>query len=149
MFKQLKTQSDLKKLKKIAINIAEIAIIGDIFFLEGELGAGKTTFARLLINAIFKKNSLKQPKTIKSPSFPIMINYSLKNFEIFHYDLYRVRKKDELIELNINENLKKNITLIEWPRILFNNVKINNYFTVNLKIISDSTRDIDIFYTKK
>jgi len=55
------------------------------------------------IYSIFARNLIKRPSSIKSPSFPIMINYPLKNFEIFHYDLYRLINENELKELNINE----------------------------------------------
>ena len=76
-----------------------------------------------------------------------MINYSLKNFEVFHYDLYRLKNKNEIQELNIIENLKENITLIEWPQMIINSSQINNYFFINLKIIAPNERIIEITHT--
>ncbi len=148
MFKRLIINSDLQKLQFLANKIAKIAKVGDVILLYGELGVGKTTFARFFINSIFKKYSLKQPNNIRSPSFPIMINYPLIDFEIFHYDLYRLKNNNDLIELNIEENLRKNITLIEWPEIFFETIKFQKYYSVNLKVINSKQRHVDIFYKK-
>ena len=109
MFNLLKTKTSLKQLEIIAEKLASKSLIGDIYLLSGELGAGKTTFIRFFIYSIFARNLIKKPSSIKSPSFPIMINYPVKNFEIFHYDLYRLINTSELKELNISENLKQNI----------------------------------------
>ena len=101
MYNLLKTKTDLKQLEAIAKTIARKSIIGDIYLLSGELGAGKTTFIRFFINSIFDLNLIKRPNSIKSPSFPILINYPIKNFEVFHYDLYRLKNENEIQELNI------------------------------------------------
>ena len=147
MFNLLKTKTDLKQLEVIAKMLARKSIIGDIYLLSGELGAGKTTFIRFFINSIFDLNLIKRPNSIKSPSFPILINYSIKNFEVFHYDLYRLKNENEIQELNLIENLKKNITLIEWPQMIINNLQINNYFLINLDIVDPSERIIKITHT--
>ena len=126
MFKLLKTTCDLKQLEAIAKRIVDIIVPGDLLLLKGELGAGKTTFARFFIQSIYKKNFLTIPGPIKSPSFPIMISYPLNNLEILHYDLYRLTNKNELKELNIDENIIKNITLIEWPDMIIRNLLIEN-----------------------
>ena len=137
MFDLFKKKVTLQQIKIVAQNLAQNSVLGDIYLLNGELGSGKTTFTRFFINSIFKKNFIKKPDSIKSPSFPIMINYSLKNFEVFHYDLYRL----------INENIKKNITLIEWPQLIIDSSQLNNYFFINLTIISPSERMIEIIHT--
>ena len=147
MFNLLKTKTDLNQLEVIAKMLARKSIIGDIYLLSGELGAGKTTFIRFFINSIFELNLIKRPNSIKSPSFPILINYPIKNFEVFHYDLYRLKNENEIQELNIIENLKKNITLIEWPQMIINNLQINNYFLINLDIVDPSERIIKITHT--
>ena len=143
----LKIKTDLKKLEIIAKKLATHSSFNDIYLLNGELGTGKTTFARFFINSIFDINLIKRPNSIKSPSFPIMINYSVKNFEIFHYDLYRLKNINELQELDIFEKLKKNITLIEWPQLIINSSKIDNYFFINIEIISTNKRMIEISHT--
>ena len=147
MFDLLQKKANLQQVKIVAQKLARTSMLGDIYLLNGELGSGKTTFARFFINSIFEINLIKKPHSIKSPSFPIMINYSLKNFDIFHYDLYRLTNENDLIELNINENLKENITLIEWPNMIVNNSQIHKYFFVNLKIIALNERIIEITHT--
>ena len=123
--------------------------MGDIFFLKGELGVGKTTFARFLINALFDNLSLQKPKSIKSPSFPIMINYSLLNYEIFHYDLFRLKNINELSEIDIFENLQKNITIVEWPELILNNFNVKDYYLIEFKLIDLSKRHLKMFHSKK
>ena len=147
MFNLLKTKTKLKQLEVIAKTLASKSSIGDIYLLCGELGVGKTTFIRFFINSIFDRNLIKRPNLIKSPSFPILINYPIKNFEVFHYDLYRLKNENEIQELNIIENLKENITLIEWPQMIINNLQIENYFLINLEIINPSERIIKITHT--
>ena len=143
----LKIKTDLKKLEIIAKKLATHSSFNDIYLLNGELGTGKTTFARFFINSIFDNNLIKRPNSIKSPSFPIMINYPMQNFEIFHYDLYRLKNINELQELNIFENLKDNITLIEWPKMIINSSQFNNYFIINIEILSTNKRLIEISHT--
>ena len=147
MFDLFKKKVTLQQIKIVAQNLAQNSVLGDIYLLNGELGSGKTTFTRFFINSIFEKNFIKKPHSIKSPTFPIMINYPLKNFEVFHYDLYRLKNENDIQELNIIENLKKNITLIEWPQMIINNLQINNYFLINLDIVDPSERIIKITHT--
>ena len=147
MFNLLKTKTNLKQLEVIAKKLASKSSIGDIYLLSGELGTGKTTFIRFFIYSMFVRYLNKKPDPIKSPSFPIMINYPLKNFEIFHYDLYRLKNENEIQELNIIENLKKNITLIEWPQMVINSLGIDNYFLIDLKIVNSRERIIKITHT--
>ena len=149
MLNLLNTLTDLKELKNIAKKLSDTVSIGDIYLLSGELGSGKTTFARFFINSIFDNNSIQKPESIKSPSFPLMINYSIKNFNISHYDLYRLKNVNDLKELNIDENIKKNITIIEWPELFINKFNQQNYYLVKLKIINSNSRMIQIKYIKK
>ena len=77
-----------------------------------------------------------------------MINYSIKNFEIFHYDLYRIKNDNELLELNMIENLNKNITVVEWPQMIINSTQINNYYYINFNIVNARMRIIKIQHTR-
>ena len=72
---------DLKGLESFCEDVSLNLNLGDIICLFGELGSGKTTFVRNLINSIYKKNKLKKPNSIKSPSFPILITYEVNKFE--------------------------------------------------------------------
>ena len=133
---------DLEGLKKFCKDVSLNLKKGDIICLSGDLGSGKTTFARFLINTIYKNQNKVPPSIIKSPSFPILLTYEVNKFEIYHYDLYRISKDSELTELNIFEELSNSITLIEWPEIILD--KINNYdfYSVNLEIVNECTRNI-------
>lgn len=131
---------DLEGLKKFCEDVSLKLKKGDIICLSGELGSGKTTFARNLITSIYKINKLEKPLSIKSPSFPILITYEVTNFEIYHYDLYRISKISELDEINIFEELKNSITLIEWPEIIIKKLKGYNCYSLNLSIIDENMR---------
>ena len=134
---------DLKGLERFCEDVSLNLKVGDIICLSGELGSGKTTFARNLINSIYKKNKLETPISIKSPSFPILLTYEVNNFEIYHYDLYRLLKSSELTEINIFEELKNSITLIEWPEIILDKLKNYNSYSVDLSIVDEGTRKIN------
>ena len=110
---------NLDQLKKFAKKLALKSNQGDIYLLKGELGVGKTTFTRFLINSIFDAYKIKRPENIKSPSYPILINYPLLNFEINHHDFYRLTNNNELSEIVSFEDFNKNISIIEWPEIIF------------------------------
>ena len=139
---------DLAGLEHFCEDISLKVKVGDIICLFGELGSGKTTFVRNLINSIYKRNKLEKPTSIKSPSFPILLTYEVNNFEIYHYDLYRISKSSELSEINIFEQLHNSITLIEWPEIILDSLKDYNFYSLNLTIIDEDTRNIkhNIFF---
>ena len=133
---------DLKSLESFCHNISTSLKKGDIICLSGELGSGKTTFARNLINSIFERNKLQKPGSIKSPSFPILITYELNNFEIYHYDLFRISKSSELDEMNIFEEINNSITFIEWPDIIMNKLNSYSYYSLNFTITDENTRTL-------
>ena len=111
--------SSLKDLHKFTNKISEIILPGDYLFLFGEIGVGKTTFARQLINFFELKNNIKESEVL-SPTFNILFEYELKDFIIKHYDLYRLKNEEEIKNLELFEIEEKNITLIEWPELIKN-----------------------------
>ena len=131
---------NLQDLKKFCENVSLYLKKGDIICLSGDLGSGKTTFSRYLINSIYKNQNKEPPNIIKSPSFPILLTYELSNFEIYHYDLYRVSKNSELIHLNIFEELNNSITLVEWPGTILDSLQNYNYFSIHFDILDENTR---------
>ena len=133
---------DLKGLENFCEDVSLNLKVGDIVCLFGELGSGKTTFVRNLINSIYKRNKLEKPISIKSPSFPILLTYAVNNFEIYHYDLYRISKRSDLSEINIFEELNNSITFIEWPEIILDMLKDYNFYSLNLIIADEDTRNI-------
>ena len=109
--------SSEKKLEKFANNLSTKLKKGDIFFLFGEMGVGKTTFVKYLINNLqnISKNNLTE---VTSPTFNIMNEYNIGNLLIKHYDLYRLKSSNELQDLNLFDENNKAILLIEWPQII-------------------------------
>lgn len=105
--------SNLKDLKKFACKIAKHVKPGDSILLYGELGVGKTTFTKFLINFLQKKLNSKITE-IPSPTFTIMHEYIVKKILIHHYDFYRIKSHNEINNIGIFED-KEVITLIEWP----------------------------------
>jgi len=105
--------SNLKVLKNFAYKIAKYLIIGDSIFLYGQLGVGKTTFTRFLINYLQKETKSKVTE-IPSPTFTIMYEYIVKKKLIHHYDFYRIKNHKEIKNTGIFEE-KDVITLVEWP----------------------------------
>jgi len=90
---------------------------GDIIFLYGEIGVGKTTFVRFLINHLEEKNGIKKSDVL-SPTFNIVYDYDIKNTQILHYDLYRLKSYNDILELGMFENSENHIKIIEWPELI-------------------------------
>jgi len=99
--------------KSFVINIKK----GDIYFLLGDMGVGKTTFVKYFINNLQLKFN-KKITEVTSPTFNIMNEYNISDFVVKHYDLYRLKSNEELINLNLFEDNKGEILLIEWPQII-------------------------------
>ena len=96
---------------------------GEIIFLYGEMGVGKTTFVKYLINQFQIKKNLRTSE-VTSPTFNLLNEYDVDDLSIKHYDLFRLKDKSELKNLDIFENNKNVITLIEWPQLI-NKEKLN------------------------
>ena len=109
--------SSPKDLNKITEKINKIISPGDYIFLFGEIGSGKTTFTRLLVNSLEIKNKLPESEVL-SPTFNIVYEYEINNILIKHFDLYRLKSKDELNNLGIFDNTEDIITVIEWPELI-------------------------------
>ena len=139
---------DLHELGKLSTDLCKDISVGDIYLFQGELGAGKTTCVRLLINNLFVLNNLPKPASITSPTFPILITYDLNSLQIYHYDLYRIQNIKELEELDFFENLNNNITFIEWPEMLISLPLNKKYNLINLDIISETKRKINISFNQ-
>ena len=109
--------SSIQELEKIANNVKKILSLGDTIFLYGEIGVGKTTFARLLINSFENEKKLKKSE-ILSPTFNIVFEYEIKEFTIKHFDLYRLKNDNDIKNIGLFENSEQSITLIEWPELI-------------------------------
>ena len=111
---QLKTLEDTQVFSK---NISKIIGVGDIIFLYGEIGAGKTTFTRFFINYLESKNGIKN-SDILSPTFNIVYDYDVRDMKILHYDLYRLKSYKDISQLGIFETSKDHIKIVEWPELI-------------------------------
>ena len=90
---------------------------GDVIFLYGEIGVGKTTFVRFFINHLENKNKLKN-SDILSPTFNIVYDYDVGKLKILHYDLYRIKNSKDISQLGIFEASNNHIKIIEWPELI-------------------------------
>ena len=96
---------------------------GETIFLYGELGVGKTTFIKYFINQFQKKNNLELTE-VTSPTFNLLNEYQINDLVIKHYDLFRLKDKSEITNLDLFENNQNTITLIEWPQLIIKNKSI-------------------------
>ncbi|MDB9831824.1 tRNA (adenosine(37)-N6)-threonylcarbamoyltransferase complex ATPase subunit type 1 TsaE [Candidatus Pelagibacter sp.] len=102
------------KTAKLAKNFSKIIKKGDVVYFHGEIGVGKTTFIRYLINNFQKDNHLNITE-VTSPTFNLVNEYDVGSFIIQHYDLYRLTNNAEIKNIGLLENYKEILTLIEWP----------------------------------
>ena len=109
--------SSIRELEKIADKIKKILLPGDVVFLYGEIGVGKTTFARLLINSFENQVKIKKSEVL-SPTFNIVFEYDIKEFTIKHFDLYRLKNERDIQNIGLYENSEHSIILIEWPELI-------------------------------
>ena len=135
---------NLEETKKLAENIANQLHIGNVITLKGTLGAGKTFLTGCLINYMLKKYGIKEEKVV-SPTFNIVKEYQLKDFSIYHFDLYRLKDKNELYELDIENAFENGISIIEWPEIA-EDIIYNILFQIEIEITGENSR---IFKIKK
>ena len=110
------------KTAELAKNFSKVVKKGDVVFFHGEIGVGKTTFIRHLVNCLQANNHLNQTQ-VTSPTFNLVNEYDVGIFIIQHYDLYRLKSINETKNIGLLENQKEILTLIEWPEKI--NIKIN------------------------
>jgi len=120
--------SSENKTEELAKKISKKLKPKDIIYLYGEMGVGKTTFVRYLINEFQKKNKL-QVTEVTSPTFNILCEYNINQIKINHYDLFRLKSKVEIENLDLFNDISNTITFIEWPQII--DKKPNNLIELN------------------
>ena len=109
--------SSENKTEELAKKISKKLKPKDIIYLYGEMGVGKTTFVKYMINEFQKKNKL-QITEVTSPTFNILCEYDINQIKINHYDLFRLKTKEEIINLDLFNDISNTITFIEWPQII-------------------------------
>jgi len=125
-----------KLTKDIAEKISAKLKKNQIIFLYGEIGVGKTTFVKYVINKLQKDKKINITE-VTSPTFNILNEYQIGDIKIKHYDLFRIKLKEEIINLNIFEDNSDFITLIEWPEII--DFKSDEY----IKLFFNYDEDLD------
>ena len=109
-----------------------------IFLFEGDMGSGKTT----LIKQVVKDIGISE--NVKSPTFSLVNEYIENDLVIFHFDLYRINKENELDSIGFYEYLNSGkLCFIEWPDIAIQNI-YKDYVLIKISITSDSEREIEI-----
>ena len=130
------------KTKELANKFLKKIKAGDVVFLFGEMGVGKTTFIKYLINCFQKINKLKITE-VTSPTFGLLHEYKINQININHYDLFRLKSKKEIKDLDLFEDNSNIITLIEWPELI--EIKPKNLIELNFKYEDDySKRSVQI-----
>ena len=109
--------SSEKETEELAGTLLKKIKPGSFIFLYGEIGVGKTTFIRYLINQFQKLNKLEITE-VTSPTFNLLNEYQINDFKINHYDLFRLKSTEEIKNLDLFEDNKNTITLVEWPQII-------------------------------
>ena len=125
------------KTAKLAKNFSKIIKKGDVVFFQGEIGVGKTTFIRHLINSLQMNNHLSLTE-VTSPTFNLVNEYDVGIFVIQHYDLYRLTSSNETKNIGLFENKKEIVTLIEWPEKI--KKKVNNKINLVFKYGKDMNK---------
>ena len=103
--------------KELAKSFSNYLTGGEVIFLYGEMGVGKTTFVKYLINQFQIKKKL-QTTEITSPTFNLLNEYEVDNLVIKHYDLFRLKDESEIKNLDLFNKNENTITLIEWPELI-------------------------------
>ena len=117
--------SNIDTTKKLAEDFINHLKKGSFVYLYGEVGVGKTTFVKHFINAYQKYKNL-QITDVTSPTFSLLNEYEIGDLIIKHYDLYRLRSKSEIKNLDLFDINNNTITFIEWPELVDKNKLLNN-----------------------
>ena len=124
----------LEHLNSLSQKVANKLVKNDCIFLIGEIGVGKTTFARYLINYLQEKNG-EQITEVLSPTFNLLYEYDLKRIKIMHYDLYRIEDEKELKNLGIFLDKQDTIKIIEWPQLI--NIPLSEKLEIYLDYVKN------------
>ena len=119
----------LEQLNSFSEKVADRLEGKDCIFLIGEIGVGKTTFTRFLINYLQKKEGLNTTEVL-SPTFNLLYEYDFKKYKIMHYDLYRLKNEKEVNNLHIFQENEDAIKIIEWPSLI--KIPISDKLEINL-----------------
>ncbi len=130
--------SSLTQLEKFAQLFSQSIQSGDVVFLQGDLGSGKTTFTQFLLK------HLGYQGRVKSPTYAIYESYKLSQFELIHMDLYRLSSPEELYYMAIEEIIDNhNVVIIEWPQ-KGKGVLPTPSQTLTFKLLNSTLRELNL-----
>ena len=135
----------LSELTILINKISKKLKIGNVIYLKGDLGSGKTAIAKILIQNLFKRYKKKRP-IVTSPTFNIVQYYLVnKQMIIAHYDLYRLKKSSDINNIGLYDLEDKMISIIEWPELI--KKKHKNRIEIKLSYTKkDNERNVSIKY---
>ena len=135
----------LSELTTLINKISNKLKIGNVIYLKGDLGSGKTAITKILIQNLFKKYKKKGP-LVTSPTFNIVQYYLInKQMVIAHYDLYRLKKSSDINNIGLYDLEDKMISIIEWPELI--RKKHKNRIEIKLSYTKkDNERNVSIKY---
>ncbi|MGC8941055.1 tRNA (adenosine(37)-N6)-threonylcarbamoyltransferase complex ATPase subunit type 1 TsaE [Sulfurihydrogenibium sp.] len=116
---------NLQELDKFTKQFASMLKGDEVILLEGDLGAGKTTFTKFLLK------HLGVEEDVTSPTFTVMNEYEGKDFNIYHIDMYRLEKFD------LSDILGKGLVIVEWPK---ENVDYDKVYKIKIEVLDDDVR---------
>ena len=129
---------NIEELDEVAKYVTTLQSQYNLFYLKGDLGAGKTTLIQKIISILGSKDQ------VVSPSFALVNIYNSPKGEIYHIDLYRLEDIEEAVDLGIEDYIyNKNYCFIEWPEII-EGISPEEYFEINIEILADFRRKIII-----
>ena len=117
--------------EKFANVVASLIKKHDLILLKGELGSGKTTFARSIINSKYFANDVGH--IVPSPTFSLLQTYEFNKRIIGHADLYRVQNKEEMTVLDLQKIIDEGSLIVEWPEIIDSTIYAN-ILNINFEI---------------
>lgn len=128
---------NLKQLGALAKKFAKLLRGGEVILLNGDLGAGKTTFTRLVLRALGVRDE------VTSPTFTIMREYHTKKFDIYHFDMYRIEDANEVTEFGLEDYIYsgsgKSLVFIEWSENIKEILK-GKFIEINISILDENSR---------
>ena len=130
--------SDYQQVIDYSLDLIQKGI--NIFLLDGNLGAGKTFFVQQLLTNLGVKEH------ITSPTFSILNTYQSNIGEVYHYDLYRIKHRDELINLNIEDGLLAPLMFVEWPQIAESFFAKHNKAIISIAATQNNCRDFTFLH---
>ena len=122
------------KTSELAKNFSRTLHKGDVAYFHGEIGVGKTTFIRHLINNLQQLNKINLTE-VTSPTFNLVNEYDVGNFIIQHYDLYRLTDYSEIKNIGLFENREEIVTLVEWPEKIKKTIDTKLIYFLNIMMI--------------